>query len=393
MEASPSAGQIFSTGLIPTYTVNGVKKNNEIKPNSFVVQKMNNKPLNYPVSLNKNTILENSQTYQDVQCNQFTNLQQCNSTYNNNDTISFNNKLINEANQDTLERKINQVELFNPTKNNNQVTTSNNLKISNQSKTNDNNSQYKLEFIVKNDKYQFVKLEHVMLSSYDVSIKIMEVPTAKSPKNKDIDNRVNISKTIEIEPSLTMNIENGNITIVPDGKYTISSGITLKKMSPINNKVMNKDFSQIILLSPNKNNIQLTSQNNFLTKSLVNVPNESNIFPSSKNSFRNQCYLQKNSCKLDESSLNLKQLNKSPSITTKKGKGRILKSEKIPRKDGKKNSTTRSVQSLQGKTTTPKSKHICPPKSNNFIKNGTSNNSNNILFRPIPEKFLKPSSI
>lgn len=382
--------QVFCTSLIPTYTGNEVRKINELQKNSFEIPTIK-KPSNYPVLLKGNDLLKHSDSDQNNQFNQFSNVQQCTYKYIN-DTLISNNNFINETKKDNFENNSNQVEVFNPNKNNNQVIASINPKSSNQLKNNDNNSQYKLEFIVKNDKYQFVKLEHVMLNNYDVSIKIIEVPTTKSSKNKGIDNCVNISKKIEIEPSLTMNIENGNITIIPDGGYTISSEISMKTMSPVSNSVMNKEFSQIISLKPNNSKKQRTGQNNFFTKSTDNVSNESNIYPSSRNHFKNQCYLQPKKCKFNEVSLSPKYINESSSTINKKRKGKILKSDKMPSKDVKKIVTTKSIQSLQKNPTTPVIKYSCSPQTNSSIKSRNLNNSSSIRFRPIPEKFLKPYS-
>uniref|UniRef100_A0A0K0FHM1 CN hydrolase domain-containing protein n=1 Tax=Strongyloides venezuelensis TaxID=75913 RepID=A0A0K0FHM1_STRVS len=97
-----------------------------------------------------------------------------------------------------------------------------------------------------------------------------------------------------------MNVEKGNIIIASDGRYIISLGIVLKKVTFNDSKVVNKEFSQIILLAPNKNTKQWTSQNNLLTKLAENVSNDTNVFSSSKNPFRAQRYLQESLSKPSE---------------------------------------------------------------------------------------------
>uniref|UniRef100_A0A0N5C2H4 Uncharacterized protein n=1 Tax=Strongyloides papillosus TaxID=174720 RepID=A0A0N5C2H4_STREA len=297
------------------------------------------------------------------QPNQFIRERQYDGTHNNDTQFHYNcknnNKIIDNdfINNNNVETKY-----FNIRSIPNHVSTpSNNVKTSNQLKKNENNPQYKLEFIVKNDKREFVKIEHVMLNKYDVSIKIKEVPTTKPPKSIIVNNQMNLSTPNETEPSLTMNVEKGNITIAPDGRYTISSGIALKKVTPNGNKVVNKEFSQIILLAPNNNSKQQTSQHNLSKKCVENASNDSNVFSPSKNPFGAQQFLQQNLSKPSETIHYLNNYNEYPNVIGR-GKRKSYSQNNILLKKYNED-ISRPVQYNQKLTTRSKAKRLCNNKT------------------------------
>uniref|UniRef100_A0A0N5A3K9 Serine/threonine-protein kinase n=1 Tax=Parastrongyloides trichosuri TaxID=131310 RepID=A0A0N5A3K9_PARTI len=383
MEAAPNVGQLFSLGLIGSCQIESKKHVTEYR---------------------SNVVINNTPTEQPVPQERYYNLLANNSSKNNGSGVPKTTEKSNNF--------LKTIGVFNGStnlENNCQtiVTSNNNLnkllmpyEDNNNKQSNDNKDvskkipKYKLELSIKNETGEFVKIQNIYLDSYDVLLKMQEVVSANDEKDISNCNMKTFPTTTTIEPSLTMNIEKGTITIVPDSRYTVSSGIALSKNDNRRDGVLKKDFSQVLMLVPNTKNYQTTSST---CTDTYNDPIKFNN-KSSTNSLMKNFYesgnLLSNNISLEEN-VNTKQnsmpTKKNTRITDKRK--RISTTVNIPWNNVKrKNNIKTTSTTIPGNVLTFDTGNLYIHSDFYSYRNRECNTRNDITFRPIPEQFLRNSN-